>query len=231
MDNNNNKAQSSTTNNQKKLPDVKVKKDKGKNIAMRTNATKGRYSTKIKEPQEKELFTHFGNKIFNYKLEEQDLDVNTFLKYNVIGILFTGTWVTPAKEFMEKLTALYKEINANEKVFEIVQISNEKNEKSYKEAITEERPWLYLPFNDAFIPNLIEKYKVEYLPTFIIVNRDLFILSKNGRKDMIDNEGIKAYEFWYKAYRTRKEALQKEKEDKDEHEDIDDNGYEDEASL
>ena len=217
---------------QKVLPEVKVKKDKGKLTSVKGKVGKGKFGNmKVKEPQEKELFTHFGNKIFNYKFEEQDLDVNTFLKFNVIGILFTGTWVPPAKEFMEKLTQLYKEVNANEKVFEIVQISNEKNEKSYKEAITEERPWLYLPFNDAFIPNLIEKYKVEYLPTFIIVNRDLFILSKNGRKDMIDNEGIKAYEFWYKAYRTRKEAMQKEKEDKDEHEDIDDNGYEDEASL
>ena len=33
---------------------------------------------------------------------------------------------------------------------------------------------------------------------------------------MIENEGIKAYEKWYKSYRTRKEALQKEKEEKEE---------------
>ena len=198
---------------------------------MKANAGKGKFSNKAKEPQEKEEFTHFGNKIFNHKFEEQDLDVNTFLKYNVIGILFTGTWVTPAKQFMENLTALYKEVNANEKVFEIVQISNEKTERDYKNAITEDRPWLYLPFNDAFIPSLIEKYKVEYLPTFIIVNRDLFVLSKNGRKDMINNEGVKAYEFWYKAYRSRKEELQKEKEDKEEHEDVDENVYEEDVTL
>jgi hypothetical protein len=44
----------------------------------------------------------------------------------------------------------------------------------------------------------------------------MFVLSDNGRKDMIENEGVKAYEKWYKSYRTRKEALQKEKEEKEE---------------
>jgi hypothetical protein len=62
---------------------------------------------------------------------------------------------------------------------------------------------------------LVEQYKVEYLPCFIIVNRDMFVLSENGRKYMIENEGIKAYEKRYKSYRTRKEALEKEKEDKE----------------
>ena len=61
-----------------------------------------------------------------------------------------------------------------------------------------------------------EQYKVEFLPTFIIVNREMFVLSDNGRRDMVENEGVKAYEKWYKAYRTRKEELQKENIEKEE---------------
>ena len=137
-----------------------------------------------------------------------DLDDNIFLKYNVIGILFTGSWVPPAKEFMTKLEDLYAEINKTEKIFEIVQIPNEKTEQAYKDSMTEKRQWLYLPFNDPFIKNLVEQFNVEFLPTFIIVNRDFFVLSTNGRKDMIDNEGVKAYEKWYKAYRDRKQAVE-----------------------
>ena len=144
-----------------------------------------------------------------------DLDINTFLKYAVIGILFTGSWVPPAKDFLAQLETLYKEVNKDEKVFEIIQISSEKTEKSYNENRNENRPWLYLPFNDSYMKTLVEQFKVEYLPCFIIVNRDMFILSENGRKDMNENEGIKAYEKWYKSYRTRKEALEKEKEDKE----------------
>lgn len=176
----------------------------------------GKNSKKEKKEPEKELYLRFGKKVINIKEEEQDLDDNTFLRYNVIGILFTGSWVPPAKEFMVKLEELYAEINKNEKIFEIVQIPNEKSEHAFKESLTEKRPWLYLPFNDSFIKTLVEQFNIEFLPTFIIVNRDFFILSSNGRKDMIDNEGVKAYEKWYKAYRDRKQALENEREEKEE---------------
>jgi len=176
----------------------------------------GKNAKKEKKEPEKELYLRFGKHVLNNKEEEQDLDETTFLRYNVIGILFTGSWVPPAKDFMVKLEELYAEINKTEKTFEIVQIPNEKSEHAYKESLTEKRPWLYLPFNDPFIKNLVEQFHVEYLPTFIIVNRDFFILSNNGRKDMVDNEGVKAYEKWYKAYRDRKQALENEREDKEE---------------
>ena len=35
---------------------------------------------------------------------------------------------------------------------------------------------------------------------------------------MIDNDGLKSYEKWYKAYRDRKPALENEKEEKEEKE-------------
>ena len=171
---------------------------------------------KEKKEVEKELYLKFGKHVLNVREEEQDLDDTTFLRYNVIGILFTGSWVPPAKEFMEKLEELYAEVNKTEKIFEIVQVSNEKSEHAYKEQLTPKRNWLYLPFNDPFMKNLVEQFNVEYLPTFIIVNRDFFVLSTNGRKDMIDNEGIKSYEKWYKAYRDRKQQLEKEREENEE---------------
>ena len=145
-----------------------------------------------------------------------NLDDNTFLRYNVIGILFTGSQMLWVKEFIVKLEELYDVINKTKKIFEIVQISNEKSEHAYKENMTEKRNWLYLPFNDPFIKTLVDQFNVEFLPTFIIVNRDFFILSTNGRKDMIDNEGVKSYEKWYKAYRDRKQALENEREEKEE---------------
>jgi thiol-disulfide isomerase/thioredoxin len=223
-----NTANPSVTNSaskpKKKLAPIKPKgkapEDEKKSLK-KTNpppAIGKRNSLKTKKDEnipEKELYTHFGRHIVNYKGEECDLDINTFLKYSVIGILFTGSWCPPAREFLIQLESLYKEINKNEKVFEIIQISSEKTEKNYNENRNENRPWLYLPFNDGYMKNLVEQFKVEFLPTFIIVNRDLFVLSENGRKDMSENEGVKAYEKWYKSYRTRKEAMEKEKEDKE----------------
>ena len=199
----------------------KGKAPQGERENLKNSTTRGslkgkRQSIKKNEPPEKELFTKFGPKIINYKGEEQDLDINTFLKYNVIGIFFHGSWAPPSRDFAIKVEELYKEVNKDEKVFEIIQISSEKTLKSFNDNMNENRPWLYVPFNEPYIKKLVEDYKVEFLPTFIIVNRDMFVLSDNGRKDMIENEGVKAYEKWYKSYRTRKEALQKEKEEKEE---------------
>ena len=74
----------------------------------------GKNSKKEKKEPEKELYLRFGKHVLNIKEEEQDLDDSTFLRYNVIGILFTGSWVPPAKEFMVKLEELYAEINKTE---------------------------------------------------------------------------------------------------------------------
>ena len=186
-------------------------------LPVRNTRIGGKKNTKREKKEvEKELYLRFGKHVLNYKEEEQDLDDTTFLRYNVIGILFTGSWVPPAKEFMQKLEELYAEVNKTEKIFEIVQISNEKSEHAYKEQLNPKRNWLYLPFNDPFMKNLVEQFNIEFLPTFIVVNRDFFILSQNGRKDMIDNEGIKSYEKWYKAYRDRKQQLEKEREENEE---------------
>ena len=61
----------------------------------------GKNAKKEKKEVEKELYLRFGKHVLNIKEEEQDLDDTTFLRYNVIGILFTGSWVPPAKEFMQ----------------------------------------------------------------------------------------------------------------------------------
>ena len=84
--------------------------------------------------------------------------------------------------------------------------------------MTEDRNWLYVPFNDSYIPKLIEHYKVEFLPKFIILNRDMDVISENGRKDMVDL-GTKAFEKWYKKYREIKEKKEKEEEEKSINED------------
>ncbi len=117
---------------------------------------------------------------------------------------------------MVKLEELYAKINKIEKIFEIVQISNEKSEHTYKENMIAKKNCLYLLFNDPLVKKLVEQFNVEFLSTFIIIYVDFFILSTNGRKYKIDNEGVKLYEKWYKAYKDRKQALENKREEKEE---------------
>jgi nucleoredoxin len=145
----------------------------------------------------------FGKKFHNNKYEEV-LPENSIFKVNLIGILFTGSWCPPCELFEKELINVYNEANSKEKIFEIVQVSNEKSEKEYKNCINETKPWLFFPFNDPQVNILINEYKITFLPVLLIVNKDRYVLSDTGRKDVSDL-GVKAYEKWYKLYRVQKE--------------------------
>ena len=69
---------------------------------------------------EREFILKFGHRIIKYKGEDQDLNINTFLKYN--RNFFTGSWVL-LQEILQFKQKNYKKVNKEEKVFEIIQIS------------------------------------------------------------------------------------------------------------
>lgn len=150
------------------------------------------------------LTNSLGKKFLNNKLEEV-LAENSVSKMNYIGLFFTGSWCPPCELFANDLVTVYNEANMKEKVFEVVQISNEKSEKDFKTSISDsDRPWLFLPYGDPAVVNLVSEYKVTHLPMLIIVNKDKVLLSETGRNDVVEN-GTKAYEKWYKLYRQQKE--------------------------
>lgn len=148
------------------------------------------------------LATAFGKKFVNNKLEE--VSIESLQKINVIGIFFTGSWCPPCQTFANDLVNVYIEANSKEKILEIIQVSNEKNESDFKNSL-DDKPWLFVHHNEPMIiQNLVGEYKINYLPMLIIINKDRVILSETGRKDVVDL-GVKACEKWYKLYRIQKE--------------------------
>lgn len=136
---------------------------------------------------------------------------------------------------MPKLEKLYKEIKEEgKKKFEIIQISSEKSEVDFNAEMTENRDWLYVPFNSPTIPKLVEQFKVEFLPKFIIVYKDMFILVENARKDIEkleeDDSLMKAFDKWYLKYRDRKDMLEMQKKEEEKSEESEEN-EEEELSL
>ena len=131
------------------------------------------------------------------------VDAEILTKVNVIGLLFSASWCPPCQTLEKDLLSLYNEVNKDDKVFEVIQISNEKMEKEFDDNCNS--PWLYVPFNDAFMYELVEDYNVKHLPTLIIVNKERTILSEKGRKDIAE-VGNRAFERWYKAYRTQRDG-------------------------
>jgi len=81
----------------------------------------------------------------------------------------------PCRQFTPKLAEFYKS-HAQAKNFEIVFLSSDRDEAAFKEYYGE-MPWLALPFEKADLKAaLSKKYKVQGIPTLVIVDKVLLTL-------------------------------------------------------
>jgi len=103
------------------------------------------------------------------------------LKGKVIGIYFSAHWCPPCRGFTPKLAEAYSK-DLQGKGLEIVFVSSDKDEKAFSEYYGE-MPWTSLPFQDkARKAALDKKFKVQGIPTFVILDSDGKLITKDGRE-------------------------------------------------
>ena len=94
----------------------------------------------------------------------------------------------------------YKKWNSNEKKIEIIFISGDRDEKSFADYF-QDMPWLALPYENAHVNEELEKkYRVEGIPTLVIVDKNGEILKKDGRED-VQTKGQDALEIFRALYK------------------------------
>jgi len=103
------------------------------------------------------------------------------LKDKVLGIYFSAHWCPPCRAFTPELVKTYNALKAAGKPFEIIFASSDQDEHAFKE-YHNEMPWLAVPYEDRTRKNDLSKlYGVEGIPTFVLVNSDGQLITKNGR--------------------------------------------------
>lgn len=97
-----------------------------------------------------------------------------------IGLYFSAHWCGPCRSFTPKLAEIYK-AQAKSNNFEIVFVSSDKDDAAFKEYY-KEMPWLALPYDDRKLKaELSKKYKVQGIPSFIILDGKGEVITKDGR--------------------------------------------------
>jgi len=97
-----------------------------------------------------------------------------------VALYFSAHWCPPCKGFTPKLAEWYS-ANLKAKGLEVVFISSDKDEDAFKEYFGE-MPWLALPYVDREKKNsLSSKFKVQGIPTVVIVDADGKLITKDGR--------------------------------------------------
>jgi len=97
-----------------------------------------------------------------------------------VAIYFSAHWCPPCRGFTPKLAEWYKK-DLRDKGLEIVFVSSDEDEASFKEYFGEQ-PWLALPFEEREAKDkLSKKYKVQGIPALVILDSDGNIIAKDGR--------------------------------------------------
>lgn len=122
--------------------------------------------------------------LFGPTLNTKEGDKSTedaFSGKSAIGIYFSAHWCPPCRGFTPKLAEWYT--NAyKEKGLEIVFVSSDRDQQSFDEYYGD-MPWTALPFSDRDRKDaLSKKFKVQGIPTFVIIGTDGVVINADGRE-------------------------------------------------
>jgi len=101
-------------------------------------------------------------------------------KASVVGLYF-AEWTKISRTLTRKLAIAYRCGSEYRQDMEIIFISSDESEESFRESYSE-MPWLALPFSATEIrSNLMETFAITTLPCFVLVNAKTgAVISKDG---------------------------------------------------
>jgi nucleoredoxin len=97
-----------------------------------------------------------------------------------VGVYFSAHWCPPCRGFTPKLAEMYTSA-LKAKGLEIVFVSSDRDQSSF-DSYYGEQPWVALPYGERDIKaKLSKKYKVQGIPSFVILDPSGGVITKEGR--------------------------------------------------
>jgi thiol-disulfide isomerase/thioredoxin len=113
-----------------------------------------------------------------------------------VGLYFSGYWCPPSLQFTPILQGFYNKL-AHGNDFEIVFVSWDRSDSEMKNYLSVAHGnWLYLPLGSPKIEELNALYKVNAIPTLIIIHPNGGIIARDGRELVERNQPKQTLEMW-----------------------------------
>ena len=126
--------------------------------------------------------------------DDADFTLSSLFGEKVVLIDFWASWCVPCRKSYPHLTKVYDKYK--DSGFEVVGVTNDKNHKSWKKAIIEDKlEWINVA--DEFPPRtgeppytarVLTSYSASYLPSTYLLDREGKILAKQLSADELDNK-------------------------------------------
>eukprot|EP00558_Chaetoceros_sp_UNC1202_P009791 CAMPEP_0197233230 /NCGR_PEP_ID=MMETSP1429-20130617/1357_1 /TAXON_ID=49237 /ORGANISM="Chaetoceros sp., Strain UNC1202" /LENGTH=418 /DNA_ID=CAMNT_0042691445 /DNA_START=41 /DNA_END=1297 /DNA_ORIENTATION=+ len=143
--------------------------------------------------------SQFGEKFLNPSADAEVSPAEALEGKDHVLMYFSAHWCPPCLRFTPVLIELYKKLN-QEKNFEIIFCSFDKDEKEYKE-YTADMPWLCMPFNAKETKVLAGKYNADGIPHLVIADGEGKVITEHGYTEVMeDNEGTN-FPWKYKSFK------------------------------
>lgn len=101
-----------------------------------------------------------------------------------VAIYFSAHWCPPCRGFTPRLSAWYKD-NAEKCKVKLVFASSDRSEKDFLGYFNEMSWDLALPLNDRRVATLSGLFKVEGIPTLVVVDKDGKVVTTDAREGVI----------------------------------------------
>jgi len=132
--------------------------------------------------------------------------VRALAQYEVVGIFFSGHWCPPSRTFTPELVRAYKSMRADGKSLEIVFVSSDHDQKEFSSYFSK-MPWLALPFAMGGLKErLSNKYKVEGIPTLVLLDGSTAQLLTPKGREVINNDPRGELFPWYPTSRSTRSS-------------------------
>eukprot|EP01084_Bolivina_argentea_P014271 26664_1 len=114
---------------------------------------------------------------------------------DLVAIYFSAHWCPPCRKFTPLLTDVYEEWKEEGTKIEIIFVSSDQNEKSFKEYFEQQGDWLSYPFGSQQGKLLKYKFGVSGIPTLIVINKNGKVIDTKARR-IVMQKGPLAVKSW-----------------------------------
>ena len=105
---------------------------------------------------------------------------------DIVCFYFSAHWCPPCRAFTPELAEIYTSVNGDGKQFEVIFVTSDRDESSWKEYY-DSMPWLSLPFGDDKIKELKGHFDVTGIPKLVVLKSDGTEITRDGRMTVIEH--------------------------------------------
>nr|XP_015222826.1 PREDICTED: nucleoredoxin [Lepisosteus oculatus] len=109
------------------------------------------------------------------------------LEGSYVGVYFSAHWCPPCRSLSRVLVESYRTVKESGQKFEIVFVSADRSEDSFKQYFSE-MPWLAVPYSDEGRRSRLNRlYGIQGIPTLILLDAEGRLVTRQGRVEVLND--------------------------------------------